>query len=102
MRRTLCVALMVQRRPWHAPLFHDSDLGTRCSPHEYMFLIDRSSSIQGNGIVTAKEAMKLLLNQLPSTNTMFNIYSFGRICSPQWSGSKRYTDATVHEAVRIK
>ncbi|KAG6866252.1 hypothetical protein C0991_006839 [Blastosporella zonata] len=43
---------------------------------EYLFVIDRSSSMSGSRIVTAKETMILLLRMLPHSGTRFNIYIF--------------------------
>ena len=77
------------------------DRSARSSAHEYLFLIDRSGSMAGNGIKMAKEALKLLLAQLPSTDSSFNICSFGSAYAFQWPVSRPYTDAYLREAVRI-
>ncbi|KAF8521302.1 hypothetical protein JB92DRAFT_3111192 [Gautieria morchelliformis] len=65
---------------------------------EYIFLIDRSSSMRGSNIDMAKQALELLLNQLPSTNSMFNIYSFGWAFQSIWQKSMPCTHATLLEA----
>lgn len=65
---------------------------------EYIFLIDRSGSMGGDGIQMAKQALKLLLKNL-STNSMFNIYSFGSTFCSLWPGSQLYNDATFRWAV---
>jgi von Willebrand factor type A domain len=67
---------------------------------EYIFLIDRSLSMQSHRINMAKQALKLLLTQLPSTNSMFNVYSFGGTFQAMWCKSLPYVDATLREAVR--
>ncbi|KAF8492876.1 hypothetical protein JB92DRAFT_3001660 [Gautieria morchelliformis] len=56
--------------------------------------------MEGHRIEMAKQALKLLLTQLPPTQSMFNIYSFGTIVQPMWCESREYTDATLREAVR--
>lgn len=66
---------------------------------EYIFVIDRSGSMAGNGIAIAKQSLQLLLKQL-SSNSMFNIYSFGSTFYPMWFQSRPCTDADVQEAVR--
>jgi von Willebrand factor type A domain len=66
---------------------------------EYIFLIDRSGSMTGSNIEMAKQALELLMNQLPPTNSMFNIYSFGSSFHAMWSESQPYTQATLFQAV---
>ncbi|KDQ30400.1 hypothetical protein PLEOSDRAFT_165925 [Pleurotus ostreatus PC15] len=44
---------------------------------EYLFLIDRSGSMTGNRVETAKETLVTLLKLLPAQGTQFNLYSFG-------------------------
>ena len=43
---------------------------------EYIFLIDRSASMEGNRIKKAKEALIFFLKSLPQ-HSHFNILSFG-------------------------
>ena len=76
------------------------DIKAPSTTQEYLFLVDRSGSMTGMGIEMAKETMKLLLNQLPSANALFNIYSFGTNCISLWSSSQSKTPATVLAAVR--
>lgn len=44
--------------------------------YEYIFLVDRSGSIEGDSIRLAVEAIKLFLHRLP-IGSKFNIVSFG-------------------------
>lgn len=68
---------------------------------EYVFLIDRSGSMDGNRIHHAKEALTLFLKSLPSEGSIFNIFSFGSSCSAMWPISRKYTAADIQIAVRI-
>ena len=69
---------------------------------EYIFLIDRSGSMAGIKITTAKQALVFLLKTLPYNlynNTTFNIFSFGYCFSSLWSQSEEYSPANVNWAV---
>ncbi|KAF9220068.1 VIT-domain-containing protein [Gyrodon lividus] len=44
---------------------------------EYVFVIDRSGSMQGESVTTAKRTLAMLLRLLPNSQTTFNIFSFG-------------------------
>ncbi|KAF9232854.1 vault protein inter-alpha-trypsin domain-containing protein [Melanogaster broomeanus] len=44
---------------------------------EYIFVIDRSGSMGGSPMETAKRTLAMLLRLLPSSQTTFNIFSFG-------------------------
>lgn len=66
---------------------------------EYIFMLDRSASMYGTRIETAKKTLVLLLHALPSSGTMFNIFSFGSWHSSLWSESREYTQDSLDEAV---
>lgn len=67
---------------------------------EYVFLIDRSGSMRGQGkIDNAKKALLIMLKSLPTTGTTFNIYSFGSSYSSLWPASQPYSQATLNTAV---
>ena len=67
---------------------------------EYIFLVDRSGSMGGTRIDTAKRALIMLLRALPRNGTTFNIFSFGTKCDGLWGESRRYNEKTLDEAVR--
>jgi len=64
---------------------------------EIVFLVDRSGSMGGNGIVQARKALELFLHSLP-TSCVFNIYSFGSRFDSLFKGSKEYTDDSLAQA----
>ena len=67
---------------------------------EYIFLVDRSGSMEGDRIATAKRALVMLLRALPRKGTSFNIFSFGNICNSLWNESMTYNERFLEEAVR--
>jgi len=68
---------------------------------EYLFLIDRSGSMAGGMIQTARQCVSLLLRCLPSQNTLFNIFDFANDHGQIWPRSRAYDDQTVEEAVGL-
>jgi hypothetical protein len=66
---------------------------------EYLFLVDRSSSMFGDRISVAKESLAMLIHCLPSQNTLFNIFSFGYDCVQLWYNSVTYDELTLQQAV---
>lgn len=67
---------------------------------EYIFLVDRSGSMQGDRIETAKKTLVMLLRALPGKGTTFNIFSFGSECDSMSRGSLHYSEAALTRAVR--
>lgn len=67
---------------------------------EYIFLVDRSGSMGGTRIETAKRGLMMLLRSLPAQGTTFNIFSFGNHCSGLWPQSMEYNEHTLGLAVR--
>jgi hypothetical protein len=66
---------------------------------EYVFVIDRSGSMAGSKMESAKRALIVLLKSLPSSGTSFNIVSFGTSCRSMWQKSKHYAQETLDDAV---
>lgn len=69
---------------------------------EYIFLVDRSGSMMGDRIDTAKRALVMLLRALPSQGTIFNIFSFGNSCYGLWGESLMYNQQSLQGAVGRK
>lgn len=67
---------------------------------EYIFLVDRSGSMDGDRIETAKNALLMLLRVLPAEGTKFNIFSFGWLCDSLFPESVTYDESTLEKAVR--
>lgn len=68
---------------------------------EYIFLIDRSGSMEGKRIFMAKQTLKLFLKSLPPNN-YFNVVSFGDSHSFLFpEESRKYSEETVHEALEV-
>lgn len=69
------------------------------SSQEFIFVVDRSGSMAGMRIETAKDTMAMLLRFLPGDGTTFNIFSFGSHCDSLWGRSALYSSSTMSEAV---
>ncbi|KAJ7837185.1 hypothetical protein B0H14DRAFT_3870521 [Mycena olivaceomarginata] len=65
---------------------------------EYIFLVDRSGSMSGARIETAKRTLELLLRMLPYAETKFNIFSFGTHNDSLWTASQTYNQNSVTAA----
>ena len=68
---------------------------------EYIFMVDRSGSMSGDRIQTAKKTLVMLLRALPSQGTTLNIYSFGTVCDGMWKKSLPYTEQSLKYAVSV-
>lgn len=77
--------------------FHDDDILT---PNEYIFMLDRSGSMDGDKIKKAVEALELFVRSLPP-NSLFNVVSFGTKYEFIWSHSKEYTTENMNECIGI-
>ncbi|KAJ7279005.1 vault protein inter-alpha-trypsin domain-containing protein [Mycena rebaudengoi] len=68
---------------------------------EFIFLVDRSGSMEGKRISAARKALVIMLRSLPHKDSHFQIMSFGSGCTALWSaGSKPYNQATLEEATK--
>lgn len=65
---------------------------------EFILLLDRSGSMRGNPIETAKQAVQLFIKSLPE-KSLFNIVSFGSGCSPMFPASKPYSIESIENAI---
>ncbi|KAF7310523.1 hypothetical protein HMN09_00594900 [Mycena chlorophos] len=65
---------------------------------EYVFLVDRSGSMAGPRMETAKRTLNLLLRMLPAKGSKLNIFSFGYHHTSLWPSSRVYDEAALQEA----
>lgn len=68
---------------------------------EYIFLVDRSGSMEGDRIRVARRCLTMLLRSLPARGTFFNIFGFGTNCRSLWRQSMAYDERSLTEAVSI-
>ena len=64
---------------------------------EFIFMIDRSGSMNGNLINNAKETILLFLHSLPC-NAYFNVISFGTYFQSLFKESQPYSQANLEDA----
>jgi hypothetical protein len=68
---------------------------------EFIFLVDRSGSMDGARIAAARKALVVLLRSLPHKDSLFQIMSFGSDAASLWpEGSKAYNQETLEQATR--
>ena len=68
--------------------------------NEYIFLIDRSGSMNGVPIQLAVKALKVFLHSLPM-GCLFNVYSFGSKYEVLFPESMEYTQDSLEMAVDV-
>ena len=68
---------------------------------EFVFVIDRSGSMGGAKITSAKSTLKLLLQSLPD-HAYFNIVSFGSRYECLFGQSVRYTEQTFRQVRSVE
>lgn len=66
---------------------------------EYIFVIDRSGSMSGAPMETAKRTLEMLLHLLPDSQTTFNIFSFGSKVDGLWRKSASFNEAEMRRAI---
>ncbi|CAC5411087.1 unnamed protein product [Mytilus coruscus] len=74
---------------------------TEDSKREFIFVIDRSGSMNGNRIEKAKETLLLLLKSLP-VGCLFNVVSFGSDHSFLFKKSNQYSEKTLQKALALQ
>lgn len=67
---------------------------------EYIFLVDRSGSMEGTNLQLVQEALIVLLRGLPTIGTTFNIVSFGSHSTKLWENSQEYSQRTLEQATK--
>ncbi|KAK7029653.1 hypothetical protein VNI00_014351 [Paramarasmius palmivorus] len=65
---------------------------------EYIFVVDRSGSMEGDRVEQAKRTLAMLIRMLPTDQTTFNIFSFGHSFDSLWSQSRQYSQETLDHA----
>ncbi|KAF8510549.1 von Willebrand factor type A domain-containing protein [Hysterangium stoloniferum] len=65
---------------------------------EFIFLIDRSGSMQGGKIQAVRSALQIMLRSLPTRGTTFNLLSFGTRHSSLWPTSVAYSADSLKAA----
>ncbi|KAM0746670.1 vWA-like protein [Meredithblackwellia eburnea MCA 4105] len=70
---------------------------------EYIFVLDRSGSMEGFRLEAMKRAMLLALRSLPAEEgILFNLVSFGSKCVPFWGeGSREYKEENLELALKF-
>ncbi|KAG2040569.1 von Willebrand factor type A domain-containing protein [Suillus americanus] len=66
---------------------------------EYIFVIDRSGSMSGAPMQTAKRTLEMLLHLLPDSQTTFNIFSFGTNVDGLWRQSVSFNEMEMRRAI---
>lgn len=64
----------------------------------YLFVVDRSGSMSGGRIETAKRTLTMMLRMIPAEGSSFNIFGFGNTCVGWRSKDEAYTQYTLEEA----
>lgn len=67
---------------------------------EFIFLVDRSGSMQGHRIAAARKALVIMLRSLPRKDTIFQIVSFGNKTTFMWPQGRLYDQETLDYATQ--
>uniref|UniRef100_A0A8C6TJH5 von Willebrand factor A domain containing 5A n=1 Tax=Neogobius melanostomus TaxID=47308 RepID=A0A8C6TJH5_9GOBI len=81
------------------PEFPKDIMSSVSSSGEFVFLLDRSGSMEGGQIASARDTLLLLLKSLPM-GCFFNIYSFGSTFEQIFPESVEYKQETMEEALK--
>ncbi|KAG1809581.1 uncharacterized protein BJ212DRAFT_1484292 [Suillus subaureus] len=72
---------------------------SRVASQEYIFVVDRSSSMSGLPMETTKRTMGMLLHLLPDSDTTFNIFSFASEVDGMWETSVSFNNRNMEYAI---
>ncbi|XP_061536809.1 von Willebrand factor A domain-containing protein 5A-like isoform X2 [Phycodurus eques] len=81
------------------PEFPQAGMSSLATSGEFVFLLDRSGSMQGARISSARDTLLLLLKSLP-VGCYFNIYSFGSSFEHIFPNSMEYSEKTMEQALK--
>ncbi|XP_077578084.1 von Willebrand factor A domain-containing protein 5A-like isoform X2 [Stigmatopora nigra] len=81
------------------PEFPQGVMSSDTTSGEFVFLLDRSGSMQGARINSARDTLLLLLKSLPM-GCYFNIYSFGSSFNAIFPKSMEYNETTMEKALK--
>lgn len=79
-------------------LRYNTNLESSMKPGEYYFVLDRSGSMHGQPMDTAKEALILFIRSIP-TGSVFNVVSFGSSFEQIFTGVSDYDQTTLEYAI---
>lgn len=82
--------------------FYPPEIGSNKSNkhHEFIFLLDRSGSMSGGGIDSARKALIVYLKSLPE-GSKFNIVSFGSSFQNMYPDSQQYGEEIISQTVSL-
>ena len=67
----------------------------------FVFIVDRSGSMDGDRIEMAKDSLIYFLKSLPNTNSKFNIISFGSTYEKIFDNFVEITEENINKAIEI-
>lgn len=71
----------------------------RVVSHEYIFVVDRSSTMSGAPMETTRRTLEMLLRLLPDADTTFNIFTFASEVDGMWETSVLFNEKNMQDAV---
>jgi hypothetical protein len=77
---------------------YQQNLDSNLTPGEFYFVLDRSYSMTGDPMATAKEALKLFVRSIPP-GSLFNVVSFGSSYEMLFEGPSTYDQTNLEYAV---
>ena len=77
---------------------YDQNLNSNLVPGEFYFVLDRSGSMTGDPMATAKEALKLFIRSIPP-GSVFNVLSFGSSYELLFESAAEYDQTNLEYAI---